>query len=116
MWEITASASCEHFGSARGHSSFFMPALARSVCVRRVGIGVPGCPRWDSVFIRDLPAFMAPSIGALKRMSKFNASLLSPPKAFKMRYSTMRDALPTTHPCRHASLGECYRSFAAALK
>ena len=27
----------------------------------------------------------------------------------------MRDALPSAHPCKHKVLGECYRSFAAAL-
>ena len=48
-------------------------------------------------------------------MQHFNASLLQASAAAKGRYFMMRDAPPSAHPCKHKVLGECYRSFAAAL-
>ena len=94
-----------------------MPALARSVCVERVGMSVPGCPRWADVFVRDLPSFMKLSQHQLSSMTSFNETIeVAPAKGERTTYQAMRDALPAYHPCSRASIGECYRSFVAGMR
>ena len=41
-------------GSTHVHGTMFtLPALARSVCVETAEFGLPECPRWPAVFLRD---------------------------------------------------------------
>lgn len=106
-------------GVARLTSSFFRPALARSMCLQGVSIGVPSCPNWPHIFVRDLPSLLQPSahkLKGLKRLSHFNSSYVVAPVKRQHSFPTLRNDLHEQHPCKHAkSLGECYRSFVAGL-
>jgi hypothetical protein len=88
------AAAVEHSPS----STFLRPAVARSVCVRRVrALDAPdgACADWSRVWVRDLHKFVG------GRYARHYESCAQP-------------ALPAAHPCKGRSLDACRDLLAAA--
>jgi hypothetical protein len=117
-------------------SSFYRPVVTRSMCLQRVGIGVPGCPSFASVFVRDFVGRFGLSPAALRSLrrqkrdleekstaGRFDlingsnvAQMLRPPRPKLCFWKLTQQQLAPEHPCKHLTLQQCHYSFISALK
>ena len=115
-------------------SSFYRPLLTRSFCIEHVGIGVPECPTYAEVFLRDATSKFALGPLAARAMRQLrkkhggavpegfiNASnvrpLLAPHRQRACQWELLRPHLSPRNPCKTLpGLAECSALFASGLK
>eukprot|EP00966_Prymnesium_polylepis_P154417 3565193-Prymnesium_polylepis.1 len=115
-------------------SSFYRPLVTRSFCLSHVGIGVPECPSFGEVFLRDATSRFALGPLAARWMRQLrkrrggavpegfiNASnvarLLMPSRLRACAWEALRPFVSDRHPCRRLpGVAECMALFVAGLK
>jgi hypothetical protein len=129
----------------RSHAEgFARPAMMRSPCLRHISRGIPECPAYADLFLRDLPVSWMPMrsnpAAALKSRGLLSQAMqaesqsasfqkrtraglrnitmeLTTPEA-RIRFELLRQrGLPAQHPCHKPSttIANCYHDFVAAL-
>eukprot|EP00966_Prymnesium_polylepis_P096015 2224716-Prymnesium_polylepis.3 len=115
-------------------SSFYRPLVTRSMCIEHVGLGVPECPNYGAVFIRDFGMRFAPSAAALhglKRASDSAASqggertvvnvsnaqeMLRVAAAKQCLWDMTEPMLAPVNPCKRLRPQQCNHLYMAGLK
>ena len=90
------------------HSSFALPIMARSMCVKRTRnlcahssgeLEPTMCPSWSTFFFRQLPMFLDSG----------------PPQSRGQYHQCIERHLPQNHPCKNKSQAHCREAFVSAL-
>ena len=115
-------------------SSFYRPLLTRSMCIERVGMGIPQCPNYAAVFIRDFATRFAPNALAVRELRKAQAAagrgggervlvntsnaneVLKVAGAKQCLWEMMQPLLAAANPCKTLTPQQCHHFFLAALQ
>ena len=103
--------------------------VTRSMCIEHVGLGVPECPNYGAVFVRDIVSRFNTGPLAIRHLrlankgkakvvvNESNANkLLKVARGKQCLWEKTRPLLSASSPCRELSAEQCHHFYVAALK